>query len=45
MTTENLQLENTENIPPKKTWDDVRKQRNDMLLSVETQYNFDRNSL
>ena len=41
MTTENLQLDNTPDIPPEKTWDDVRKQRDVMLLHTETQYNFD----
>jgi hypothetical protein len=44
MTTENSQLDNTPDAPdtpPEKTWDDVRKQRDTMLLHTETQYNFD----
>ena len=44
MTTENLQLDNNEEIPPpayQPTWDDIRKQRNDMLLHAELEYNFD----
>lgn len=41
MTTENSQLENTQEVPAEKTWDDVRKARDDMLLHAETQYNFD----
>jgi hypothetical protein len=39
MTDNNLQ-ENLA-IVPEKTWDDVRAQRDGMLLESETQYNFD----
>jgi hypothetical protein len=40
---DNEQIENNDSladiyIP---TWDDIRTQRNDMLLHAETQYNFD----
>lgn len=33
--------ENLENIPPNKTWAEIRLQRDQMLLEAERGYNFD----